>query len=63
MGAVAGVCLALALQSMPVIATGVAVGLLLAVTLVGEVWSLTAVIDRTPGLRHLDRLGRKTTHG
>jgi len=57
-GAVAGVWLVLALDH-----TGQAIALavMTLVTVYGEFRSIAAVIDRTPGLRHLDSLGR-TTH-
>ena len=56
-GAVAGVWLVLALST-----TGQAVALavMAAVTVYGEFRSIAKVIDRTPGLRHLDSLGRIT---
>jgi UDP-N-acetylmuramyl pentapeptide phosphotransferase/UDP-N-acetylglucosamine-1-phosphate transferase len=56
-GAVAGVWLVLALDH-----TGQAVALavMALVTVYGEFRSIAAVIDRTPGLRHLDSLGRIT---
>jgi UDP-N-acetylmuramyl pentapeptide phosphotransferase/UDP-N-acetylglucosamine-1-phosphate transferase len=56
-GAVAGIWLVLALDH-----TGQAVALavMAAVTVYGEFRSIAAVIDRTPGLRHLDSLGRIT---
>jgi UDP-N-acetylmuramyl pentapeptide phosphotransferase/UDP-N-acetylglucosamine-1-phosphate transferase len=56
-GAVAGVWLVLALDN-----TGQAVALavMAVVTVYGEFRSIAAVIDRTPGLRHLDSLGRIT---
>jgi UDP-N-acetylmuramyl pentapeptide phosphotransferase/UDP-N-acetylglucosamine-1-phosphate transferase len=54
-GAVAGLWLVLALDT-----TGglVALAVMAAVTVYGEFRSIAAVIDRTPGLRHLDSLGR-----
>jgi UDP-N-acetylmuramyl pentapeptide phosphotransferase/UDP-N-acetylglucosamine-1-phosphate transferase len=57
-GAIAGVWLVLALDH-----TGQAIALavMAAVTVYGEFRSIASVIDRTPGLRHLDSLGR-TTH-
>jgi UDP-N-acetylmuramyl pentapeptide phosphotransferase/UDP-N-acetylglucosamine-1-phosphate transferase len=57
-GAVAGVWLVLTLSP-----TGQAIALavMAAVTIYGEFRSIATVIDRTPGLRHLDSLGR-TTH-
>ena len=56
-GAAAGVWLVLALDH-----TGQAIALavMAAVTVYGEFRSIAAVIDRTPGLRHLDSLGRIT---
>jgi hypothetical protein len=56
-GAVAGVWLVLALDP-----TGQAVALavMAVVTVYGEFRSIAAVVDRTPGLRHLDSLGRIT---
>ena len=57
-GAVAGLWLVLTLDT-----TGqaIALALMALVTVYGEFRSIAAVIDRTPGLRHLDSLGR-TTH-
>lgn len=54
-GAVAGAWLALALDT-----TGLAVAatLLVLVTAYGEFRSINALVERTPGLRHLDSLGR-----
>jgi hypothetical protein len=54
-GAVAGAWLALALDT-----TGLAVAaaVLLAVTAYGEFRSINALVERAPGLRHLDSLGR-----
>jgi hypothetical protein len=57
-GAVAGLWLVLTL-SVP--AQAVALAIMAALTIYGEFRSISAVIDRTPGLRHLDSLGR-TTH-
>ncbi|MEA2307807.1 MAG: hypothetical protein QOG41_1961 [Thermoleophilaceae bacterium] len=57
-GAVAGLWLVLTLDT-----TGQAIALavMAVVTVYGEFRSIAALIDRTPGLRHLDSLGR-TTH-
>ena len=54
-GAVAGAWLALALDT-----TGLAVAaaVLIAVTAYGEFRSINALVERAPGLRHLDSLGR-----
>jgi UDP-N-acetylmuramyl pentapeptide phosphotransferase/UDP-N-acetylglucosamine-1-phosphate transferase len=57
-GAVAGLWLVLTL-SVP--AQAVALAVMAALTIYGEFRSISAVIDRTPGLRHLDSLGR-TSH-
>ena len=57
-GAVAGLWLVLTLS---VTAQAIALGIMAAITVYGEFRSIAAVIDRTPGLRHLDSLGR-TTH-
>jgi UDP-N-acetylmuramyl pentapeptide phosphotransferase/UDP-N-acetylglucosamine-1-phosphate transferase len=57
-GAVAGVWLVLALESTT--ARAVALAVMAAVTVYGEFRSIAALIDRTPGLRHLDSLGRIT---
>jgi UDP-N-acetylmuramyl pentapeptide phosphotransferase/UDP-N-acetylglucosamine-1-phosphate transferase len=57
-GAAAGLWLVLTL-SVP--AQAVALAIMAALTIYGEFRSIAAVIDRTPGLRHLDSLGR-TTH-
>ena len=54
-GAVAGLWLVLAL-SLP--AQLVALGVILAITVYGEFRSISAFIERTPGLRQLDALGR-----
>ncbi len=54
-GALAGLMLVLTLSE-----TGqlIALGLLLAITVYGELRSISALIERTPGLRELDSLGR-----
>jgi UDP-N-acetylmuramyl pentapeptide phosphotransferase/UDP-N-acetylglucosamine-1-phosphate transferase len=54
-GALAGLLLVLALSQ-----TGlwIALGLLLAITLYGELRSISALVERTPGLRELDSWGR-----
>ena len=54
-GALAGLLLVLTLSQ-----TGqlIALGLLLAITVYGELRSISALIERTPGLRELDSLGR-----
>jgi UDP-N-acetylmuramyl pentapeptide phosphotransferase/UDP-N-acetylglucosamine-1-phosphate transferase len=57
-GAVAGLWLVFTL-SVP--AQAVALVVMAALTIYGEFRSISAVIDRTPGLRHLDSLGR-TSH-
>ena len=57
-GAVAGVWLVLALHGTT--AKVVALAVMAAVTVYGEFRSIARVIDRTPGLRHLDSLGRIT---
>jgi UDP-N-acetylmuramyl pentapeptide phosphotransferase/UDP-N-acetylglucosamine-1-phosphate transferase len=56
-GAVAGLWLVLTLS---VTAQAIALAVMAAVTVYGEFRSIAAVIDRTPGLRHLDSLGRTT---
>lgn len=55
LGALAGLWLVLTLSG-----TGqlIALGLLLAITVYGEVRSISALIERTPGLRELDSWGR-----
>jgi UDP-N-acetylmuramyl pentapeptide phosphotransferase/UDP-N-acetylglucosamine-1-phosphate transferase len=55
LGALAGLWLVLALST-----TGqlIALGLLIALTIYGELRSISGFIDRTPGLRHLDSFGR-----
>jgi UDP-N-acetylmuramyl pentapeptide phosphotransferase/UDP-N-acetylglucosamine-1-phosphate transferase len=57
-GAVAGLWLVLTLS---VTGQAIALAVMAAVTIYGEFRSIAALIDRTPGLRHLDSLGR-TTH-
>jgi UDP-N-acetylmuramyl pentapeptide phosphotransferase/UDP-N-acetylglucosamine-1-phosphate transferase len=57
-GAVAGLWLVLTLS---VTGQVVALVVMAALTIYGEFRSISAVIDRTPGLRHLDSLGR-TSH-
>jgi len=56
-GAVAGLWLVLTLS---VTAQAIALGIMAAITVYGEFRSIAEVIDRTPGLRHLDSLGRIT---
>ncbi|TMK66104.1 MAG: hypothetical protein E6G53_04980 [Actinobacteria bacterium] len=56
-GAVAGLWLVLTLS---VTAQAIALGVMAAITVYGEFRSIAEVIDRTPGLRHLDSLGRIT---
>jgi UDP-GlcNAc:undecaprenyl-phosphate/decaprenyl-phosphate GlcNAc-1-phosphate transferase len=55
LGALAGLWLVLALSG-----TGqlVALALLLAITVYGEIRSISEFVERTPGLRHLDSIGR-----
>ena len=55
LGALAGLWLVLALSS-----TGqlIALALLIALTIYGELRSISGFIERTPGLRQLDSLGR-----
>jgi UDP-GlcNAc:undecaprenyl-phosphate GlcNAc-1-phosphate transferase len=55
MGAVAGLWLVLSLSG-----TGqvVALALLAAISLYGELWSISELLERTPGLRELDSWGR-----
>jgi UDP-N-acetylmuramyl pentapeptide phosphotransferase/UDP-N-acetylglucosamine-1-phosphate transferase len=57
-GAVAGVWLVLALHGTT--AKVIALAVMAVVTVYGEFRSIARVIDRTPGLRHLDSLGRIT---
>jgi len=54
-GAVAGLWLVLTLSTT---AQAIALALVLLITVYGEFRSISALIDRTPGLRHLDSLGR-----
>ena len=54
-GAVAGLWLVLTLSTT---AQAIALGIVLLITVYGEFRSISALIDRTPGLRHLDSLGR-----
>ena len=55
-GAVAGVWLVLTLQT--TLALAIAAGVLALITLYGEFRSISAFIERTPGFRQLDLLGR-----
>lgn len=55
LGAIAGFWLVLTL---PVAGQAVALGVLVAITLYGELRSLSALVERLPLLRHLDSLGR-----
>jgi UDP-N-acetylmuramyl pentapeptide phosphotransferase/UDP-N-acetylglucosamine-1-phosphate transferase len=57
-GAVAGLWLVLTLS---VTGQAIALAVMAAVTIYGEFRSIASLIDRTPGLRHLDSLGR-TSH-
>ena len=54
-GAVAGLWLVLTLSTFGL---GIAAGLLVLITLYGEFRSISGLIERTPGLRQLDLLGR-----
>jgi UDP-GlcNAc:undecaprenyl-phosphate GlcNAc-1-phosphate transferase len=54
-GAVAGVWLVLTLN---VTGLAIAAGLLALITLYGELRSINSLVERAPGLRHLDSLGR-----
>ncbi|MFL5885127.1 MAG: hypothetical protein ACJ77M_08670 [Thermoleophilaceae bacterium] len=54
-GAVAGLWLVLTLSTT---AQAIALALVLLITVYGEFRSISAFIERTPGLRHLDSLGR-----
>jgi UDP-GlcNAc:undecaprenyl-phosphate/decaprenyl-phosphate GlcNAc-1-phosphate transferase len=56
-GAVAGLWLVLTL---PTVGQAIALAIMAAITVYGEFRSIAGVIDRTPGLRHLDSLGRIT---
>jgi UDP-N-acetylmuramyl pentapeptide phosphotransferase/UDP-N-acetylglucosamine-1-phosphate transferase len=56
-GAVAGLWMVL---TMSTTAQAIALAVMAVVTVYGEFRSIAAVIDRTPGLRHLDSLGRTT---
>jgi UDP-GlcNAc:undecaprenyl-phosphate/decaprenyl-phosphate GlcNAc-1-phosphate transferase len=55
-GAVAGVWLILTLETN--LALAIAAGVLALITLYGEFRSISAFVERTPGLRQLDLLGR-----
>lgn len=55
-GAVAGVWLVLTLET--TLALAIAAGVLALITLYGEFRSISAFVERTPGLRQLDLLGR-----
>jgi len=55
-GAVAGVWLVLTLHS--TLALGIAAGILLLITVYGEFRSISELVERTPGLRQLDSIGR-----
>jgi UDP-N-acetylmuramyl pentapeptide phosphotransferase/UDP-N-acetylglucosamine-1-phosphate transferase len=54
-GALAGLWLVLTLSTLGL---AIALGIIAALTLYGEFRSISAVVERTPGLRHLDSLGR-----
>lgn len=54
-GAVAGLWLVLTLST---VAQAIVLALIVAATAYGEFRSISALIERTPGLRHLDSLGR-----
>jgi len=54
-GAVAGLWLVLTLSTT---AQAIALAVVLLITVYGEFRSISSLIDRTPGLRHLDSLGR-----
>jgi UDP-N-acetylmuramyl pentapeptide phosphotransferase/UDP-N-acetylglucosamine-1-phosphate transferase len=54
-GAVAGLWLVLTLSTLGL---GIAAALLVVITIYGEFRSISALVDRTPGLRQLDLLGR-----
>jgi UDP-GlcNAc:undecaprenyl-phosphate/decaprenyl-phosphate GlcNAc-1-phosphate transferase len=56
-GAVAGLWMVLTLSTT---AQAIALAVMAVVTVYGEFRSIATVIDRTPGLRHLDSLGRIT---
>jgi UDP-N-acetylmuramyl pentapeptide phosphotransferase/UDP-N-acetylglucosamine-1-phosphate transferase len=56
LGAVAGVWLILTLET--TLALAIAAGVLALITLYGEFRSISAFVERTPGLRQLDLLGR-----
>ena len=58
-GAVAGLWLVLTLST-----TGqaIALAIIAAMTVYGEFRSISALVERTPLLRHLDSLGRRTSH-
>lgn len=58
LGAIAGVWLVLALDTL---GQAIAAGVLLALTIYGEIGSFTATIERVAPLRWLDRLGRSST--
>lgn len=55
LGALAGLWLVLALSG---VGQAIALALLLAITVYGEVRSISGFVERTPGLRQLDSLGR-----
>jgi UDP-N-acetylmuramyl pentapeptide phosphotransferase/UDP-N-acetylglucosamine-1-phosphate transferase len=54
-GAVAGLWLVLTLSTL---GQAIAAGLLLLLTIYGEFRSISAFVERTPGFRHLDSIGR-----
>jgi UDP-GlcNAc:undecaprenyl-phosphate/decaprenyl-phosphate GlcNAc-1-phosphate transferase len=55
-GAVAGMWLVLTLDT--TLALGIAAGILLLITVYGEFRSISELVERTPGVRQLDSLGR-----
>jgi UDP-N-acetylmuramyl pentapeptide phosphotransferase/UDP-N-acetylglucosamine-1-phosphate transferase len=54
-GALAGLWIVLSLSTL---GQGIALGVILALTVYGELRSISALVERTPGLRGLDSLGR-----
>jgi len=58
-GAVAGLWLVLTLST---VGQAIALAIIAGATIYGEFRSISALIERTPGLRHIDSIGRRPSH-